>query len=1039
MSHDNIISPYGQHFAYPNDLNLAQSSNQSQPPYQFLARPSGTNETSANASHQSTVWPSSHYDLTRQFPGAASSQTNLDTPTGTVLSSQAAFPHGFTTAVDETSNTLAGREARPDFPAYSHVPQGHNGTMVRSEGYPTLEFQQRDPINENDSQRKLAKAAVRDLFDRGVPFAQLIDGESYEFEEALKTLWHELGFPLPQRYQEQYFNGSASDGMQHPRVEPEEGTSSATHSFDQLAVGQPRNTPQNGPLPSNSLGSQEDNVQNENKAVEVDLASLNTPTAATVEPITPIPKNLNVKSAPAQEERKDRIARLMAQKASKSSVQASQVHKPLVGQALGQQVMNDQAADTRDSVPTPNIAPKNVQPSNNTGVATASRQPKTTEATQLILQKIAEQKRKKAESAQQIQPPVQPVDIPQAEDHTDRFPLATLLSAEQRSAMTTPMHGDNLATRPSPNLSQLGSSLIPGLFMSSNSITPQDSSLPPSPVTNLPSNSVRQKRPVASDFDDDVVASPHDPKRPFGQMKNNARVIIDVSDDSASEAGEITANNHENAAPVDEGAPSLSKHSSRLFISPKVVRDGIRNQPPLTDLSSRNSVLKLAALKQMSSPNALNLAQKTVPRPAGLQDGSAIKSLREKEDEIRLLNERIARLERAKQSRNGVDTPSNSPRILLPKAVPTTTSFGPTSQLDSASIAPSPLGDKIRQTSEGPRMLSTISNEIEARQARKAILEAELISINAARSEARSKAEELKREMERWQAIANSEENERKRTQLMNELEELGIEATEKNIAKLELFKSTETRDAHHDDSELPSEHPAAIPDDNINSSALALENNLEPATFTQPVSAVGSQSMELESVISGSASHRALDDAMDVDYERDEPKESDSLEEGELSSDSVSSISRTGKEPELRFNNRRSLPDQQVTSTGEAFIDQGIDNEEAYQPASPERSEEPTDKNLNLDESDSDMYEPPDVISREGSVGQDAANPIDLSSNETFSTNGNTQGDLGAINAPDTPNKLTNVEIEENQDSLAAVPSPVPEVTHLLRIRSGD
>lgn len=227
------------------------------------------------------------------------------------------------------------------------------------------------------------------------------------------------------------------------------------------------------------------------------------------------------------EERKDRIARLLAAKAAKGPAPPK-------------------AVDTTASQPKavlPDSQSQSAAPTPQSG--TASKAKTWGDKERLLQQKIAAlQKSREAQkaSADQIEASIAAVTT------TAGLAVSTAPKAATTSAVSD-------APRPVASLAGVA---LAGLLSS----------------PNAPQNLVAQrKRPVAADFVDySSTAVPA--KRPFAQMRQESTLIIDVSDESGDEEMDVEM---EMESPIDEVLPA---HSNGL---PGQRGPAIRDFPPLTD------------------------------------------------------------------------------------------------------------------------------------------------------------------------------------------------------------------------------------------------------------------------------------------------------------------------------------------------------------------------------------------------------------------------------------------------------------------------
>ncbi|KAF4965979.1 hypothetical protein FSARC_6288 [Fusarium sarcochroum] len=226
------------------------------------------------------------------------------------------------------------------------------------------------------------------------------------------------------------------------------------------------------------------------------------------------------------EERKDRIARLLAAKGSKPTVVNADDSKP---SAL---------------IPVPQTSTS----------STKSEKTKTqSEKSKLIQQKmeaLMKAREANAKATPQAQIPPEPA-LPPTEPESSRshsLVPADLVKLDGQPA-TVPETADPTSA-PS----------IPGLFLSSNA---------PSPTPN------QRKRPVAADLNEYSTVS--SPKHPFGQARESRPFLIDVSDD-------------EDDAEMEIDSPELHPCSIQRPMTPGSRTTSFRDHPALPDSVSRNAV-----------------------------------------------------------------------------------------------------------------------------------------------------------------------------------------------------------------------------------------------------------------------------------------------------------------------------------------------------------------------------------------------------------------------------------------------------------------
>ncbi|KXX80075.1 Protein red1 [Madurella mycetomatis] len=313
------------------------------------------------------------------------------------------------------------------------------------------------------------------------------------------------------------------------------------------------------------------------------------------------------------EERKDRIARLLAAKAAKAPATA----KPVP--ALTEDKPKTMETQSQTSAPSP------------PGV---SKTKMWGEKERLLQQKIAAlQKSREAQAQKSATDKVDQGVSKPGHNQAD----GTTHSGRAGDPGSLPIPTVPTATLPrtpstQPNQAQQ-SPAIPGLLLSPNA------QLNPSG---------QRKRPVASDFVDYSSGPSGHIKRPFSQARKETSLIIDVSDASSDEEMDMDVE-------MDMGSP-VEPSSIQSGGIPTQSGPSIRDFPPLTDNFPQ---------RQFSSP-----APSLTP-PGSLPNGKKrVTELDLKEKEIQEMRRKIALAEarrKAKQSSGGSLTPNHSGRTPEPK------------------------------------------------------------------------------------------------------------------------------------------------------------------------------------------------------------------------------------------------------------------------------------------------------------------------------------------------------------------------------------
>ena len=186
----------------------------------------------------------------------------------------------------------------------------------------------------------------------------------------------------------------------------------------------------------------------------------------------------------------------------------------------------------------------------------------------------------------------------------------------------------------------------------------------------------------------------------------------------------------------------------------------------------------------------------------GKSSPSAFQDLKKKEEAIQLMQKKIAELEKkkAEQGRGRVQSPkvisANEKRMLVSNSIQTGED-GATIQVTDITGSSIPTNDEIdtrqatsREASNSMQLSLDQGTELERKRQRRDQLQSGLSGMYAEAEEARRRIAEHEREQKRWEAILQAKMDGRK--SLVDELEMLGIEVNENNIAELEIVKKKE-------------------------------------------------------------------------------------------------------------------------------------------------------------------------------------------------------------------------------------------------------
>lgn len=305
---------------------------------------------------------------------------------------------------------------------------------------------------------------------------------------------------------------------------------------------------------------------------------------------------------------------------------------------------------------------------------------------------------------------------------------------------------------------------IPGLFLSrSTSNTPSVTSIG-LPVSGAPVN--QRKRPVASDFDSPTHSGPY--KRLFGHSRNDQPLVIDVSDEESDDGAEYPQIEADDQTDNTRSQPTQTRANAVIRTST------MRDLPPLSDFPR-----KVANQGSTSSSPQTPSANKIAGKPEDLQ---------RKELEIQELRRKITLIEQRKRAKKDL---SNSQNVVAKSA--TSNTKPPTNQMSisdkiEASVQIEQLmqdanrqlhqdQEKVAQTKAivTEQFAELNGNEIEQRRLRRAKIVADLPLVDAEVEASQKKLAELRAEMDKLEAaVSRGLDNKRR---LAEEMEKLGREA----------------------------------------------------------------------------------------------------------------------------------------------------------------------------------------------------------------------------------------------------------------------
>ncbi|KAM5346831.1 hypothetical protein ACJ41O_009836 [Fusarium nematophilum] len=256
------------------------------------------------------------------------------------------------------------------------------------------------------------------------------------------------------------------------------------------------------------------------------------------------------------EERKDRIARLLAAKGSKPGATDNKASKPAAVDQTMTVSTDSQPGNAEAQPEEAKSEPEKAKSQPEKAKAQPEKAKTQSEKSKLIQQRmeaLIKSREANAKATAQVRdsstPPVASAH-PGLGDASGAAPESTTDADDQVVAASEVADtADTASAHP-----------IPGLFLSSNA---------PSPVTNP------RKRPLAADLNE--YSTPAVQNRPFGQARESRPFLIDVSDD-------------EDDAEMELDSPELRPSSIQRPVTPGSRTTSFRDHPALSDSASRRAV-----------------------------------------------------------------------------------------------------------------------------------------------------------------------------------------------------------------------------------------------------------------------------------------------------------------------------------------------------------------------------------------------------------------------------------------------------------------
>ncbi len=464
------------------------------------------------------------------------------------------------------------------------------------------------------------------------------------------------------------------------------------------------------------------------------------------------PDSLNV-----VESRKDRIARLLAEKKKNQPSPVIQSDSPVQSASPETSTLNKATTSSQSA-------------------AKADKERLLRQKME-ALQKSREQRAQKAAAKTATTAPATVVD--NAENNTQKPNKQSTLENEQSSKLPLPS-----SISPPPTVNKQTMPSIPGLFLASGPSAPQSPAshiITPSTVQN----GTQRKRPVASDFDrPSSTASSH--KRPFGQSRNDQPLVIDVSDDDSDEA---------NYSEIEVESPQIVSSGNYSHNGASIAKaKAIRDLPPLSDFPPRKPFLTPSST--MSTPSASQPPKSSVSKP---------EDLHRKELEIQEMKRKIAEAEprkRAKQNSSGSQTPRPNDTTSSPAK---SNGVSLADKIEASAQIEHLIDDASRQVDRDQQKLAEAHaeeyikanelkrSEAERRRLRRAEIASNLPVVDAEVEKAQKQLADLRAEMAKIEAAVQKSLDDKRR--LAEEMEKLGQEADEQLQAqkdKLDKLKLEE-------------------------------------------------------------------------------------------------------------------------------------------------------------------------------------------------------------------------------------------------------
>ncbi|KAH8816918.1 hypothetical protein F5884DRAFT_777900 [Xylogone sp. PMI_703] len=639
-----------------------------------------------------------------------------------------------------------------------------------------------------------------------------------------------------------------------------------------------------------------------------------------------------------REERKDRIARLLAEKSNKQPP----AKEPVIQ------------------------APVSLPP-------TAAKSSTSSDKETLLKMKMEALRKSREERAQKTAAKItlkSPTSAEEANEKGASDPISASsaavvpISPKQSASRLFPKQNSAPPSRtpsiqPTMTVQQQQTPMIPGLFLASNI----------SSSVNSVTQHVPRKRPVAADFD--ASSASVTPKKPFGHSRDDRPLVIDVSEDEADEDEDVAM---EIDSQIDQDSPN---HGTKATGDPR--NSNLQKYPPLTDFPSRKPYTPPTSTKA-TPPLTQTTTKAIIGNPQDLQ---------RKEKEIEEMKRKIAEAEKrkkAKQNSSGTNTPT--PSTTDASNVNIAGKLEASKQIErlinraeeKASFDRQKLAD-IRAV-EAQTTADVKGDNTERRRLRRAKLASDLPLVDAEVEQNQLRLEQLRAEMAAIEAAVQKSLEEKRR--LAEEMERLGEEAEEQLQVQKDKLASIEKGDDSPIDISLPA---STVTPDTSNDSF----NTTAPATQDKSLQAITPEADSQAGVSSPNSSSHAAEIIVPLLSNAPSPASDAAADVSTASSEASQRAMHNSSNGHFTESLAPETVEQSHVQTEAASQSTGesdVDMEDVYEPESfstgpemetgiesPVASVSAEDETPDIPDAGSDIYEPPEATSDDGA--SDSSSPL--------------------------------------------------------------